>query len=208
MRSSSFKLLFSNRFIYSVCLFLFTFITLQNLHAQTAEIKIGQKVPGFKLKILNKNQFVSLDSISKSKIVVIEFWATWCGPCIHAFPHIDSLRQKFAGKNVDFISVTYETNEKKLNNFFVLHPLGTLICIDQDMKMFKAYQAWAIPQTLIIDKNENLAVSIYPTRLTEKIIQDVLDGKTIDIPENVRKPYNDPQGAEDHFRKIEKEEKE
>jgi thiol-disulfide isomerase/thioredoxin len=185
-----------------------TSISFINIYAQNGPIKIGQKAPSFKLKILNKDRFIKLDSISENRIVVIEFWATWCGPCIQAFPHIDSLKQKFSNAGVDFLSITYETNENKLNKFLAIHPLNTLVCIDQDLKMFKDYQAWAIPQTLIIDKKRNLVVSLYPTKVTEQIIRDVLDNKPLDIPGNGHQTYFDPKGAEAYFRKVEKESKE
>ena len=187
----------------TVCLLLFSFFNTSLWSQQPPSI--GLRVPAFTVELMNEKKILELDSIDKEKIIVIEFWATWCVPCLKAFPHFNELQEKFKNKPVMFLSVTYERNNEKLIAFLEKHPIKTLVATDINLKMFKDYAAWAIPQTLIIDKNRNLVVSIHPEKITAEIIQDVLDGKKIDIKENGKQAYFDPKGAEEYFRKLEKE---
>lgn len=173
--------------------------------SQKSAPAIGEQAPEFVLSDLSTGNNLTLDSIVKSNIVVIEFWATWCVPCVQAFPHINELKEKFSGKNIIFLSVTYEQNKEKIKEFITKHPLLTSVGLDNDLKMFKDYCAWAIPQTLIIDKNKKLLVSIHPDKINERIIQDILDGKKVNIPDNGKQTYFDPEGAEEYFRKLERE---
>jgi len=180
-------------------------LTAQYIIQAQGPVAIGQKAPGFSIDLLYEKKLLNLDSISKNKIVVIEFWATWCVPCIKAFPHLNELQKKFKTENVIFLSVTYESNKNKIDSFLKKHLLTTTIGLDMDLKMFKDYAAWAIPQTIIIDKQRNVVVSIHPEQLNENIIKDVLDGKPLNIPNYGKQTYFDPKGAEEYFRKLEKE---
>src|ERR1700679_2534416 len=71
---------------------------------------------------------VSWDKL-KGKVVVLEFWATWCGPCIKAIPHLNDLAEQFKGKPVVFISVTSE-NEDVVRFFLKKHPMKTWVGLD------------------------------------------------------------------------------
>ena len=68
----------------------------------SAQLTIGDKAPAFPVAGFVKGDKIS--NLEKGKTYVIEFWATWCGPCIAAMPHLSDMADKFKGK-VDFISV-------------------------------------------------------------------------------------------------------
>src|SRR5215471_21366282 len=58
----------------------------------------------------------------KGKVVVLEFWATWCGPCVAAIPHLNELADKFKEEPIQFIAVTSE-DEKVVRRFLRNKPL-------------------------------------------------------------------------------------
>lgn len=82
------------------------------LHAQTKHLSIGDKVPNISIsQVLNyRSQNVKLEEFNKNGII-IDFFATWCTPCIAEMPRLDSL-QKVFGDNLQIILVTYEDKDK------------------------------------------------------------------------------------------------
>src|SRR5580658_4257894 len=90
------------------------------------------------------------------KVVVFDFWATWCGPCIASFPGLNSLKAQSAGKPVEFLSVSYETRGQ-VEPVLRKHPLQTTVCLDNDFKTFKAFNSWGIPSVFVFDRKGSLA---------------------------------------------------
>jgi thiol-disulfide isomerase/thioredoxin len=179
----------------------------QLLSAQVVTNLVGKPAFDFTLKKLNSDELIALSEIDKSKIVVIEFFATWCGPCIQAIPHMNELSEKFKGQSVEFLYVTYEEDEAKLNRFVEKRSLKPSVAIDKGFLMFKQYEAWAIPQTLIIDKNRIVVVNTHPTKITEEIISNVLNSKPVNLEKNGERTYFEPGGAENFFKNQSKENK-
>ncbi|MDO8992844.1 MAG: TlpA disulfide reductase family protein, partial [Daejeonella sp.] len=80
--------------------------------AQTTALKIGDQVPDISINnIINyKSSSVKLSDF-KGKLLILDFWATWCGACLNAMPLTDSLQQAFDGK-IQFFPVTYQTEKE------------------------------------------------------------------------------------------------
>ena len=86
----------------------------------------------------------------KGTAVVLEFWATWCGPCLVAIPHWNQLVQEFEGEPVRFLSVSDEPPET-LRTFLQRRRLDGWVAVDKDRSMFAAYGVEGIPHTFLID---------------------------------------------------------
>jgi thiol-disulfide isomerase/thioredoxin len=114
----------------------------------------------------------------KGKVVVLEFWATWCGPCIAAMPHLNELADKFKDQPVQFIAIT-DQEEKVVVPFLRKKPIHAWVGLDTDKSMFRAYGVTGIPHTLVVDQNGRIAAITNPTSLTEEHLTDLLAGKTI-----------------------------
>lgn len=184
-------------------------ITLLNLSAIAAaqdSTIIGKTPAALKIKVLKESNdnYTSLD-IMKGEVVLLDFWATWCGPCIQAFPHMNDLVAKYKNKPLKIISITYEP-ESKIIPFLEKKELNTIVAIDNDFHTFRAYSAWAIPNIVMIGKDGKIAGRIHPNKLTEAVIDELLDGK---IPKVERTPENlfKPAEAEKYFRSTLEEKK-
>jgi uncharacterized protein (TIGR03435 family) len=116
------------------------------------------------------------------KVVVLEFWATWCGPCVAAFPHLNELADKFKDQPVQFIAITAE-DEATIKPFLTKRPIHAWVALDTGRAMNTAYGIRAIPHTVVLGKDGKIAAITYPMMLTEKHIHDLLAGKKIDLPE-------------------------
>jgi uncharacterized protein (TIGR03435 family) len=114
----------------------------------------------------------------KGNVVVLEFWATWCGPCIAAMPHLNDLADIFKDQPVKFIAIT-DQDEKVVEPFLRKKPIHAWIGLDTDKSMFKAYGITGIPHTVIVDQKGKIAAITNPAFLTEDHLKDLLAGKTI-----------------------------
>ncbi len=117
----------------------------------------------------------------RGKVVVLEFWATWCGPCVVAIPHLNELADKFKKKPVQFIAITAE-DQATIEKFLSKRPIKAWIALDTNKAMNKAYGIEAIPQTVVLGKDGRIAAITYPTMLTAKHINDLLAGRKISLP--------------------------
>jgi thiol-disulfide isomerase/thioredoxin len=132
----------------------------------------------------------------RGQAVVLDFWATWCGPCIQAIPHLNQLVDEFAGQPVRFISVTYE-KEEVVRPFLEKHPLRTIVGLDDGCRTFRAFQAWGIPLVTLVGPDGRVKGVIHPTDLTSEVVREVLAGRTPAVTQS--QPWKDPKGAEAYF---------
>lgn len=127
-----------------IALFLFVCIGQLN-YAQTA-------------KIIKFDKLDNLIHQRIGKITVINFWATWCGPCIKELPYFEALTKNFNDEvDVNLISVDFVSKIKQVNNFILKKKLKSSVYLLDEMD----YNSWinrvdsswsgAIPATLIID---------------------------------------------------------
>jgi len=118
----------------------------------------------------------------KGKVVVLEFWATWCGPCIKVIPHLNDLVEQFKDKPVVFISVTSE-NEDAVRIFLRNHPMKTWVGLDDYQVLNKEFYVQGIPHAVVIDTNGRIAAIAYPGDIRPEHLEEVLAGKKCSLPE-------------------------
>lgn len=115
------------------------------------------------------------------KVVVLEFWATWCAPCIAAIPHLNELADHFKGKPVQFIAITDEQS-KVVEGFLRKRAMRAWVGLDTDKSMFKAYAVSGIPHTVVVNTNGVIEGITYPMSLKAEHIENLLAGKPAGFP--------------------------
>ncbi|HEX4132881.1 MAG TPA: redoxin family protein [Pirellulales bacterium] len=113
--------------------------------------------PEFDLKLLAGGSARLADHKGKD-VVILDFWATWCGPCVQALPTIAEVAAEYKKKGVAFYAVNLEEDADAVREFLKEHKLDVPVALDSDGKVGAAYGAQAIPQTVIIDKQGTVAV--------------------------------------------------
>jgi thiol-disulfide isomerase/thioredoxin len=105
---------------------------------------------------------------------VLEFWATWCGPCREAIPSMNKMIESFAGRPVRFISVTDEPRET-VEEFLKANPMKAWIGLDEDRAIHEAYDVKTIPALFVIDRYGRIWHKLDPTFFYKSDIEDAID---------------------------------
>jgi thiol-disulfide isomerase/thioredoxin len=115
------------------------------------ELVRARMAPAFAVTTLD-GQRVSLDAL-QGKVVLIDFWATWCGPCREALPHIQQIANKFQGQPLVILSVSLDSDEAKWKDFVAKNKMTWLQYRDGGFEgpLARLFAVNAIPHTFTID---------------------------------------------------------
>jgi peroxiredoxin len=116
---------------------------------------VGQPAFIFSLDMLDGSRFNLADH--KGRIMVLEFWATWCGPCLQSMPMIDSVVREFGGQSVELFAVNLEEQPEQVKATLERHKLKIPVVLDRDGVIAAKYTVTAIPQTVVIDREGKVA---------------------------------------------------
>jgi thiol-disulfide isomerase/thioredoxin len=101
--------------------------------------------------------------------LVIDFWASWCGPCEQSIPFFEEQNNKWASKGVLFLGVNEDIETTEALKFLKRLPIHYSNILDQGRKLSKKFQINSIPRTFVFDKNLNLVKSFRGYTLERKI---------------------------------------
>ena len=134
---------------------------------------LGKRAPEFVVE-----KWLTAEPDRKGKFILIDFWATWCGPCRKAIPELNTFHKKFAGKLV-VIGVSDELEEKV--RAMKDPKIEYASAIDTQGRMKKALEVKGIPHVIIIDPDGIVRWEGFPLldgyELTEKAVAEVLAGR-------------------------------
>jgi thiol-disulfide isomerase/thioredoxin len=103
--------------------------------------------------------------------VVLEFWSTWCKPCIAAFPHINALADAFSDR-FQFISISQESRTT-VEPFLKKHDMHTSVAVDTEQgTTHKVFGVWAIPRTFVLSTEGVVLWTGHPTKLTAEMLAE------------------------------------
>ena len=144
---------------------------------------LGQPAPPFATTDVDGHPIDLKKHLGKN-VILLDFWATWCGPCVEAMPQVDAVAKKFADKGLVFYAVNAGEEAAAIKEFLATAKLEVPVAMDTSNEIAQSYLVEGIPQTLLIGKDGKVQVvhvgfSSQLGKLLTKEIEDLLAGKDL-----------------------------
>jgi thiol-disulfide isomerase/thioredoxin len=115
----------------------------------------------------------------KGKVVYVDFWASWCGPCVQSFPFMNGLDHEFKGKGLQIVAINMDENPADAQQFLGQHPAKFTVLADTNQQCAKAFEVKAMPSSYLIDRNgvvryEHLGFKAGETEQLQTLIKQLL----------------------------------
>jgi thiol-disulfide isomerase/thioredoxin len=144
---------------------------------------LGQPAPTFTTTDVNGHP-IDLKKYIGKNVILLDFWATWCGPCVEAMPQVDAVAKQYAGKGLVFFGVNAGEDAATVKSFLQSSKMDVPVAMDEKREIGPMYQVSGIPQTLLIGKDGKVQVvhvgySPKLPKLLSKEIESLLAGKDL-----------------------------
>ena len=127
------------------------FSTLLLLPASGHSLEVGDRAPAFAAMSLDGSRKLSLRAY-RGKIVYLDFWASWCPPCLQSLPLLEDLRKEFAADGVQFLAVNLDRDLDEARAFLREHTIGYPSATDPEGRLPETYQVKKMPTSFLIDR--------------------------------------------------------
>src|ERR1700729_3473382 len=115
----------------------------------------GQPAPRFRAKTTAGDQFNNASV--KGKVVLFEFWTTWCKYCEAEAELVDDIAKEFSGKGLIVLAVDVLEPDQKVKKYLAEHPRSVPIVLTKDTNLAAMYNAQSYPIYVVIDRDGNIA---------------------------------------------------
>ncbi len=116
----------------------------------------------------------NLYELLKGKAVLVNFWATWCGPCVKEIPDLIKIKEEFADKNFEIIGISIDKSASPVVEFAKNVGINYILIHDPDSKLLDAFGgSVGIPTTYLIDKDGKIVSKYIGARTKETFANDI-----------------------------------
>jgi cytochrome c biogenesis protein CcmG, thiol:disulfide interchange protein DsbE len=129
---------------------LFSLLLLPGCYSGSRPPRIGSPAPDFTVQDADRS--VTLSQL-KGKVVVLNFWATWCPPCIEEMPSLVTMQQRMKDRGITVLAVSIDDDNDAYHRFLKEHKVDLLTVRDSAKKAPSLYGTFKWPETYIIDRN-------------------------------------------------------
>jgi cytochrome c biogenesis protein CcmG/thiol:disulfide interchange protein DsbE len=121
-------------------------MALAGCYSNSRPSRIGSSAPDFTVENVTLSRL-------HGQVVVLNFWATWCAPCVEEVPSLVEMQRRMKGKGVTVLAVSVDADEGAYQRFVKNHNVNLLTVRDADQKSNSLYGTSVFPETFIIDRN-------------------------------------------------------
>jgi thiol-disulfide isomerase/thioredoxin len=140
----------------------------------------GQGAPEFSLaRIDGKPGTIDIAAL-RGQVVVVDFWATWCAPCVEMIPVLDGLQQAWAPRGVSFVGINSDVGatDDAIRDFLIEHPFSYPVVRDVDGEVGGRYRVEALPSIVVIGRDGRIRgsyIGLTMRSTLEKALRDAVD---------------------------------
>jgi thiol-disulfide isomerase/thioredoxin len=143
------------RNIYIPQLFISLLLLWAGSSLQVMAAQPGESAPSLVLPLLGEDRQVSLSEY-KGKIVYIDFWASWCGPCRQSLPLYEVLHKNLPADRFQILAVNLDENPGDAERFLTHHPVSYPVLLDPTGNSARAWSVPVMPSSFLVDADGNL----------------------------------------------------
>lgn len=132
------------------CLAVLPLLVLAACYSSSRPSRVGSPAPDFTIR--DDERTVALDQF-KGQVLVLNFWATWCPPCIEEMPSLVQMQQRMKSKGISVLAVSIDVDENAYHEFLKQHGVNLLTVRDPDQKTANLYGSFRWPETYVIDRS-------------------------------------------------------
>jgi peroxiredoxin len=125
---------------------------------------VGNRVPDFTLSDLNDQKYQLEAVVRKNRVTLVNFWATWCGPCRGEIPELIRFYRRYSRQNVALLAINLQEKPTDVRKFAQKAGMNFPVLTDTTGRIGEIYRVYAIPTTYIVD--------------SKGIIREVIEGAT------------------------------
>ncbi len=145
-----------------------------NLKVEQASQLLPGK-PAFDMKLTDLEGHTHHLSEFKGKVLYLDFWATWCGPCLQESPHFEALSKEYVGKDILFIPISQDTNHKAWTDYLEAHEKNLPQYNSVDNTAHTNWQIFYLPRFMVIDQDFNIVDAYAPAPSDKESIKAILN---------------------------------
>ena len=142
-----------------------------------------ERAPRFNAKTMDGEKFTN--ETTKGKVVLLEFWTTWCPYCFTEAPFVDKINHEYGDKGLLVLTINVGESKKTVKKYLDQHPRTTRIILTDDTNLAAMYEAVEYPIYVVIDKDGNIAAT-QRGAAGEEALRDLLAtggiGQKYDLP--------------------------
>jgi peroxiredoxin len=142
---------------------------------ELGRLKVNEPAPDFTLQDLT-GQPVTLSSFQGKKVVLIDFWATWCGPCKAAMPGLQDLSEKLKDRGLEVVTIDQGESVDQVRYFIERRKYSFQVLLDRDHEVGDQYGVRAIPTSVLVDKNGIVQSITVGNLMSESEMQKRVEG--------------------------------
>ena len=148
----------------------------------TAALKVGDNAPAITIADWVKGEPIT--GLEKGRVYVVEFWATWCGPCRVSIPHLTEMAHKYKSQGVTFIGISSSDKSTEIVKKFVDKmgdKMDYTVAVDKKRATDKAWMEASgqggIPTAFVVDREGKIAWIGHPMSYLESVLGQIVTGK-------------------------------